>query len=89
MILWLVAICAELPRCFLLTSGILSAIAAIGELMVVVAVADASVVCSGDNCFASGAALTVIAVVALLLWVAVAFLSCRGYRGGSTSSLPR
>lgn len=80
MVICIIAVFADLPRGFNLATAILAGIAALGELLVALHVVDASVICTGDDCFVNSLTLTIVAIVTLVLWAAVAVLSWRLYR---------
>ena len=77
MIICLVQVCADLPGMFDLTTAILACIAAVGDFLVAIRLVDGTAVCAGDNCFLNSLGVTIVAIVAVLLWLVVAVMAWR------------
>ena len=88
-ILWL-ACCMNLPRMAWIAATVLSAISAIGELLVLIGVVEGSVYCGGDGC-GGRVGTIIIGIIALIFWLFVGLVSWRqGDGAGNTSNdLPR
>jgi hypothetical protein len=88
-ILWL-ACCMPLPRMAWVAVAVLSAIAALGELLVLIGVVEGSVYCGGEGC-GGRVGTIIIGIIALISWLLVGTLSCRqGEGAGKTcNDLPR
>jgi len=73
MVIWVVAVCCDLPITFIKIAGVAALIALIGEVLVAVDVFDATI----DSGFNTTNA-TIISIVACVLWAIVVLMSCRG-----------
>ena len=88
--LW-VACCIPYPRVLWIIIAILSAIAAIGEILVVAGAVDENLYCGGDKCSINKAGAIVMSVIAILSWIGVGYVAWIQHDGSGRTSedLPR
>lgn len=88
LVILLIGCCATFHKNVWLAVGILSAIAALGDLLVAVRVVDENVYCSRSaNCHINEAGSIVLSIIALLLWLVVSFITINQFRiGGSAGN---
>ena len=82
MIIWVIALCVDLPHQVMQSACVFAIIAFVGELLVALRIFDqASIVCTDEWCSSLDTTtnLVIVAIIATVLWAIVALISYRRY----------
>lgn len=88
LIILLLGCCITFDKNVWLVVGILSIIAAVGELLVAIRVVDNNMYCGGNNsadCFIGDAGTIILSIVALIMWTLVALVTINQFRSGGSA----